>query len=91
MDEEAGADAGVRQHGGMETDETAEETARASVGSGVENGMLGRGFAMLRSVFRTIVSGVGGAIGRIATAPVGGVAKTDESCPVRKNSSRLSW
>lgn len=87
-EEEAGAHAGVGEHVGAETDETAEEATRAHVGSDVEEGVLGRGVGMLRSAFWTIVGGVGGAIGRIATAPLGRVKSADKTAdkthPVRK-------
>ena len=61
----------------VETEETAEERRTASPG------VLRRGVEMLGSAFWTVVAGVGGAIGRIATAPFGRVKPVDKTCPVR--------
>lgn len=88
------------EHVGAETDETTEEAAGAHVGSdvaeGVETeeiaeersaaspGMLRGGVAMFHRALWTLVGGVGGAIGRIATALFIRVETADKTCPVRE-------
>lgn len=78
MEEAEGAHVGSGVGNGVETDETTEERSTAS------HGFARRGVEMIRTAVWTVVSGVGGVIGRIATAPFGHVETADKTCPVRK-------
>lgn len=85
---------------GLETDAAVEEAhAGSGVGNGVETQepttrarstashvLVRRGVEMIRTALWTVLSGLGGVIGRIATGPFGRVETENKRWPVRTNS-----